>query len=138
MDTPGDLFTVCLTAHFCRPSADSAVLALLRLRLQCPGQSAAKCLLRGCSAQGLIALQELVERWKQTQVTHHDLQLPMEQYVQHLQETLITPMKSHQIGCVMAFLSASELAANSFTDDRGGCVRLRVSANSRLSLNLQV
>jgi acetylornithine deacetylase/succinyl-diaminopimelate desuccinylase-like protein len=81
---------------------------------------------------------ELVERFKQTQMDDSELQLTPEEYDHHIQETLITPMTSHQIGCVMALVSASELAANTIVEDRGGGVRLRVSPDSRLSHNLQV
>lgn len=81
---------------------------------------------------------ELTERWKQTRVDEAALQLSVEGYAENVQELLIGPMISHQIGCAMALVAASEVAANTFPEDRGAGVRLRVSPESRLAHHLAV
>lgn len=84
-------------------------------------------------------LQDLVEQWKRTMLpTDVGEHLKMEGYEAQLQDKLISQLQAHQIGCVMAFLSAQELHANSVRTEAGPSVKLRIAPQSRLSYHLQV
>jgi hypothetical protein len=81
---------------------------------------------------------DLVEQWKRTRLpadtTEH---LSMEAYEAQLQDNLISQLRAHQVGCVMAFLSAHELTSNSVRSEVGSTVKLRIAPHSRLSYHLQ-
>jgi hypothetical protein len=62
----------------------------------------------------------------------------MDEYEAQLQDKLISQLQAHQIGCVMAFLSAQELHANSLRKEAGPSTKLRIAPQSRLSYHLQV
>lgn len=84
-------------------------------------------------------MQDLVEQWKRTKLPADvEEHMSMEAYEAVLQEMVISPLRAHHIGCVMAFLSAQELASQSLRTDAGGAVKLRIAPQSRLSYHLQV
>lgn len=81
----------------------------------------------------------LVEDWKRTRLLPEEAAaLPMADYEARLEELLLQPMASQQLGCVMAMVSAPELAANTSLRDAGGAQALSVSEGSRLQYHLQV
>ena len=57
-------------------------------------------------------------------------------YEAHLDETVLKQLQAQQIGCVMAMISAVELASQ--TSRNPGVDRLVVPQGSRLSCHLQV
>lgn len=84
-------------------------------------------------------VQDVVEQWKRTKLpTDVAEHLSMEAYSAQLQDRVISQLRAHQIGCVMAFLSAQELMDNSEVMVTGSVVRRRVAPSSRLSFHLQV
>lgn len=81
---------------------------------------------------------DLVEQWKRTKLPHDiEEHMTLESYEVQLQDNLISQLRAHQVGCVMAFLSAHELMSNSVRTEAGGAVKLKVAPGSRLSFHLQ-
>jgi hypothetical protein len=81
---------------------------------------------------------DLVEQWKRTKLpTDVAEHLSMAGYEAQMQDSLISQLRVHQVGCIMAFLSAHELVANSTRTDAGGSVKLRIEPHSRLAYHLQ-
>ena len=81
---------------------------------------------------------DLVELWKRMDLPEDSSDhVSQEQYDTQIQEMLISPLRQHHIGCVMAFLSAHELFANSIRSEMGNVVKLSAAPQSRLSFHLQ-
>lgn len=79
----------------------------------------------------------LVEKWKCTELSEaSEGYLSQADYEQHLDETVLKQLQAQQIGCVMAMISAVELASQ--TSRTPGVDRLVVPRGSRLSCHLQV
>lgn len=62
----------------------------------------------------------------------------MEEYGAMLDRDLLEPMRGHQVGCVMALMSAQELRSSCERVTAGGIQSLVVPQGSRLLANLKV
>lgn len=79
----------------------------------------------------------LVEKWKRTELSEmNDGYVSQAEYEKHLDEAVLKQLQAQQIGCVMAMISAVELASQ--TSRTPGVDRLVVPPGSRLSCHLQV
>lgn len=78
----------------------------------------------------------LVEKWKRTELSEmNDGYVSQAEYEKHLDEAVLKQLQAQQIGCVMAMISAVELASQ--TSRTPGVDRLVVPPGSRLSCHLQ-
>lgn len=79
----------------------------------------------------------LVEKWKCTELSESsEGHVSQAEYEKHLDDVILQQLRAQQIGCVMAMVSAVELASQ--TSRTPGVDRLVVPQGSRLSCHLQV
>jgi hypothetical protein len=79
----------------------------------------------------------LVEKWKRTELSElSEEYISIMEYEQYLNDALLKQLQAQQIGCVMAMISAVELASQ--TSKTPGVDKLVVPPDSRLCRHMQV